>query len=338
VGGTISIIEDGSERVSEANSETASIVHLGLCRYSTYNFGTVRFYAFRIRKYVEPEPAHGAWGPEERSILWPNLSFASVIWGTSTNYTTLERTLSKEVCEWIYEIFSDTNLYSYCHNYWGNDTQQLRVYNNISYCDAYFNYTTVFYKGHGFYSDSWPDGREHYWVYDNETSTDSTNWIVDNATYHCMTTFRHDFVFLWACQQANIKGDISGNDSWGMAASWLGSYSLSDNGYIETADTSDQCFIGFENVSMPFENSTHYSNYLYAHFAALFYYYAIEGHFTVKNALDAAAAVSCGEPWFGDTELYKGYNYTWWNSIEQKWETSICKMRVYGDGDHMIPG
>jgi len=52
-------------RVSESNTQTPDRVHLGIFRYSTYTFGNVRFYAFKIRKYVDPEPSHGVWGSEE---------------------------------------------------------------------------------------------------------------------------------------------------------------------------------------------------------------------------------------------------------------------------------
>jgi len=64
-GGTIVISDSGTQRVSEANSEVPSIFHLGIGRYSTYAFGTQRFGAFKIRKYVSPEPSHGSWGSEE---------------------------------------------------------------------------------------------------------------------------------------------------------------------------------------------------------------------------------------------------------------------------------
>jgi len=63
--GNIKVEVDGTLRVDEANSQTPNVVHLGIARYSSYGFGTERFYAFKIRKYVSPEPSHGAWGPEE---------------------------------------------------------------------------------------------------------------------------------------------------------------------------------------------------------------------------------------------------------------------------------
>jgi hypothetical protein len=64
---TIVITESGTQRVSEVNSETPDRFHLGIVRWSTYAFGTQRFGAFKIRKYVSPEPSHGSWGSEETS-------------------------------------------------------------------------------------------------------------------------------------------------------------------------------------------------------------------------------------------------------------------------------
>jgi len=65
LGGNIEIFEDTISRVDEANAETPDRVHLGVGRYLSYGFATIRFYAFKIRKYVSPEPTHGAWGSEE---------------------------------------------------------------------------------------------------------------------------------------------------------------------------------------------------------------------------------------------------------------------------------
>jgi hypothetical protein len=66
VSGNIHVSIDGTERLNVANSDTIDRILLEIARYSTYTFGTERFYGFKIRKYVSPEPAHGAWGQEER--------------------------------------------------------------------------------------------------------------------------------------------------------------------------------------------------------------------------------------------------------------------------------
>lgn len=67
VSGAITITDDGTVRVNaEANSQTPDRIELGIQKlYAGYDFGTKRFYAFLIRKYVSPEPAHSTWGTEE---------------------------------------------------------------------------------------------------------------------------------------------------------------------------------------------------------------------------------------------------------------------------------
>ena len=65
-GGNIHITEDTTERVNEANSETPDRIHLGIERYSTYSFGTKRFYAFKVRKYADNPPTYG-FGSEENA-------------------------------------------------------------------------------------------------------------------------------------------------------------------------------------------------------------------------------------------------------------------------------
>lgn len=62
--GNIHIEVDSTERVNEANAETPNIVHLGISRLTTYEFGTARFYAFKIRKYASGPPTY-AFGSEE---------------------------------------------------------------------------------------------------------------------------------------------------------------------------------------------------------------------------------------------------------------------------------
>ena len=56
LGGTITIKEAETTRVSEANAETPDRIHIGLSKLSGHTFGTVRLYAFKIRKYADPEP------------------------------------------------------------------------------------------------------------------------------------------------------------------------------------------------------------------------------------------------------------------------------------------
>lgn len=60
--------EDANLRIDDTVTPNAiSRLHLGLGRYQNYAFGTTIFGAFKIRKYVTPEPVHGSWGVESQS-------------------------------------------------------------------------------------------------------------------------------------------------------------------------------------------------------------------------------------------------------------------------------
>jgi len=89
--GTITILDSGTQRVSEANSETPSIFHLGISRTIDTAFGTQRFGAFKIRKYVSPEPIHGSWGTEETPNNPPtnDLLDLDLFWATYKDEKTL---------------------------------------------------------------------------------------------------------------------------------------------------------------------------------------------------------------------------------------------------------
>jgi hypothetical protein len=93
-GGTIVISDSGTQRVSEANSEVPSIFHLGIGRYSTYAFGTQRFGAFKIRKYVSPEPSHGSWGSQETSGVAYTVDLTQTITTTLTPATKTDFVIS----------------------------------------------------------------------------------------------------------------------------------------------------------------------------------------------------------------------------------------------------
>ncbi len=63
--GNITLTQNGTDRIERPNSDTVDRLLWETSRYQSYGFGTERLYAFRIRKYVTPEPIHGSWGAEE---------------------------------------------------------------------------------------------------------------------------------------------------------------------------------------------------------------------------------------------------------------------------------
>jgi nucleoside-specific outer membrane channel protein Tsx len=113
---------------------------------------------------------------------------------------------------------------------------------------------------------------------------------------------------------------------------------LNEDGYANP-DNSGRCFISFANVSINFKNVTGYSSYNYGDFAEKFYYYALNGY-SIKDALDSATRLTHGEDtyYYSQCQLYyptRGY----WMDDPRPGETGQfkCYMRVWGDGNHVIP-
>jgi hypothetical protein len=101
--GNIHVELDGTERLNIANSDTSDRVLLEIAQYgTTYGFGTERFYAFKIRKYVSPEPSDGSWGSEE-SGFEGSYSFSEVVKVLGVNGFGVDRGFG---------VFSVTNLLS----------------------------------------------------------------------------------------------------------------------------------------------------------------------------------------------------------------------------------
>ncbi|WNZ28675.1 MAG: DUF2341 domain-containing protein [Candidatus Bathyarchaeota archaeon] len=309
--------------------------------------GTYRDYGL-YRKLVDPEPTHGDWGhPVENDT--PTTNNAFIIWGTQhypstqfnytingINYTSnsaAELALSESVCDYVYDLVNDAQQY-YIRNYWGDPTQEEAVYDNVSYCETNYNYTAIFYKGH-FWTTTcpWSCGNTHYVMYDNSSAT-----IIDYEINSNMTSGTHDFVFLWMCEVGgtNETGGIDANHSWGMLASWMDRDDLGSNGY-SSPDGTDHVFISFENTSVDFCIPTGFDSYNYSHFAYLFFDYALNSFMTVNEALDAASEDVFNQADFGSTALYNGYNYTWYDPRIPGYVEDKCYLRIYGDGDHIIP-
>ena len=85
-------------------------------------------------------------------------------------------------------------------------------------------------------------------------------------------------------------------------------------------------------MSTQLKVNSEFINYNYGDFVRRFYYHAIVEHRTVNYALDLAMNdMGTWRHTFGASELSTGYS-VWHNGIE--WE---CKMRVYGNGNMVLP-
>lgn len=252
---------------------------------------------------------------------------SATMWGTSQYENNYEREASEYTCDYIYDRFVATNHYDHVANAWGPDTQQDTVYSTVWYFENYYDFATVFYKGHTFFYDH--NGHRHYFIYDNEGGGVDDR-IVDITVHDQMDNSIHDFVFLWSCFVGDEIGSINGAHSQGMPASWLDTTSLSLDGYVNP-DNSDHCFIGFRNVSLPFVQETDYQDYNYGDFCRRFYYYALNsGAYTLRLSLYYASYNTLGCSYLV-SPLYEGY---WWYEEGVYW---YSRMEVYGDGNFELP-
>lgn len=112
--GKIAVVEGGNERVNETNSEIIDRVHLGLSKLSA--FGTIRFGAFKIRKFTSPEPIHNGWGVEEEEF--PNTQPNNV----SMTITNLDTST----------IYAEYRTYLINHTFWDNETNVEHSLANIT--------------------------------------------------------------------------------------------------------------------------------------------------------------------------------------------------------------
>jgi hypothetical protein len=234
--------------------------------------------------------------------------------------TQAEQTASSNVCSAVFLAFNQTGQYSYVQNYYGSQTQSTTVYSETNYCDAYYNFATVFYKGHSLWDTSTIP--YHYYLYDNDGGG-SSDRITDGAIAVQMTTHVHDFVFLWSCGMANDQGVINPPIAYGMSACWLYRDDLS--GYHGYPDYTDHCFISFVYMSPDFTQGTQYNDHTVGQFVTSFYGYATDGQHTIDMALDQAAN-SCFGCNFESTWMYTGY---WYDNF---W----CYIAEWGDGSMML--
>ncbi|MEM5879201.1 MAG: DUF2341 domain-containing protein, partial [Candidatus Aenigmatarchaeota archaeon] len=142
LGGNISIEINGTIRVNEANSQTPNRVHLGIARSSTYAFGTIQFYAFKIRKYTTPEPTYSI-GVEEGS--WTIDSWVSFSGGTWSNVTKIiNSTVGATIawCVYANDSYNNWNITS-CQNPFTYVTTKATV--NVSSCSVLNQEGAIYY-------------------------------------------------------------------------------------------------------------------------------------------------------------------------------------------------
>jgi len=295
--------------------------------------------------------------------VWSRPPVAVTIWGSQQyaeyNETimggTSEKLLSGQVAGDVMTYFGNTGRYIYQYPGWGEGTYPANVYTKVNACESDYALSVFFYKGHSWevyknatYNSCGVPGCQfqHYSVYDNEgpqapgqagNLTNNDGVIADYLIHEQMSSFTHGLVVLWTCGSAwqNATGGFSGSHSWGWEASFMGTTSLSSDGY-QSPDGSGRCFIGFDNFSIWYRTSTLYQSNNYGDFIRQFFNYTLKGY-NIRQSLDLATIHthnSTAIPSYRNCTLYTGYTMV---DPRSPWPNVTCWMRVRGDGDLIIP-
>jgi hypothetical protein len=183
-----------------------------------------------------------------------------------------------------------------------------------------YDHVAMFHHGHGGMSPEVPrrDYFDDDWDYYNPSVSDE---IWDYHVYPYTSSSKHFFVFIWTCRQGDFIGGYYGPYVYGMPYCW------------HHGVTSGDCFIGFQDASMPLtQDSIHYPYTPYVNWTLSFVDYVTRNHYTVGQALTQASldnyAIS-----FIQTELYQGYEeacheFDGWPIGEQ---CDSGRMRIYGN-------
>lgn len=254
---------------------------------------------------------------------------SSVMWGSRYNQPDEEKTAAADVCNYIKNRFNWYTNYDLKYDGYGMYTTKSNVEYLTTSCNNNYDYSVVFYTGHG-----WPehpiDGVKHYHVY-SDGSYLWANGIQDVSIQQKTTGETHYFVFLWACFQGNEVGYLDETGAVGMPFAWTQQDDLNLNGY-DNHDGSPYCFLGFYNTSIPLHHDVGPYNYEYSNFVKYFYYFLTYHHETIEEALDDASDWVFNNATFSESPLWDGFE--WYDPTHNK--TVNGWMKVYGDSDNTL--
>ncbi len=274
-----------------------------------------------------------------------NATHIGVTWGsTYLVETQFQEPANSDACSYISNLINGRANWA-ANNFYGASTTEYNVHYTSDAVKNNGNYDILatFHVGHMY--PSFVSGTRHYSYYGSQGST---NGIKDWNLYS-HTGAKHYFTFIWSCTQADLididddgDGDVYGfydyeNNSGvvGMPYSWTHTTSMNQNGYA-SPDAGSYCYISFENTSKPLsDNSEFGDDNNYGDFLKAFYYHAIVNHDSIKTALDHATQDMgiAGKYYFSQTWLYNGY----WEYSQQHGMWFFCKMRVFGNGNMVLP-
>lgn len=190
---------------------------------------------------------------------------------------------------------------------------------------------------------------------------DSANDIFDYQIYGATSAGNNYFSFISACmsgktdlQYSHPPPDILGEGEYGanpypnhsgapigMPYAWTHNASGIPNEGYQNPNSGGYCYIGFPwgspALALPIDNYWFNTTATYCDFVHEFYYYVLDCHDTVNQALDLASQSCFSTALFRDTALYVGF-VSHWPYMSEK-NLTFSTMAVYGNGNmYLYPG
>ncbi len=298
------------------------------------------------------------------------VSNVSVIWGSRYQQPTYEIDAMELTATTINNYFNGRYPSWASQNAFATPgvTKGSNVYSTAQYCRDNYAFVATFHAGHfvkipvdryiivGYVYYPYPHPifeyagtTMHFGYYGDfgDYTSAYNNRVQDNYLYP-YTGNKHRFTIIWTCVNADLfdtNGDQIGDtygyydDAYigggavGMPYAWTRTTTLSQNGYA-ASDSSNFCYIGFENNSRALTDNSEFINKNYGDFVRRFYYLAVVNRYSIKYALDIAVNdMGTWHQYLWQTELYSGY----WGEDMQGQLTMWCKMRIYGNTNMVLP-
>jgi hypothetical protein len=270
------------------------------------------------------------WGPS-----WypqPNGSPSTdPLWLKYWNY---EQPAQSTTAAYITSIASQAGQNWQATNNYGPNTTNSTVYTHSQLIrgNPAFDFVATFHVG-----DFYPTNIGGTWHYAYYGSNGASNGILDKDLVS-YTSAKNKFSLIWTCANGwvNIPNNINyyyyidtqyNTGIVGMAYAWTQKSNMGTTGYV-SPDNSGVAYIGFENTPKWLSDNSDFKTKNYGDFCREFYS-NLFNHNSVNTSLNSAAAYAMGgsQYTFQNTLLCSGY-----------WDSGyLCRMRVLGDGNMILP-
>jgi hypothetical protein len=219
-------------------------------------------------------------------------------------------------------------------NLYGSLTTQSEMLSVTYSQEQNYGWNTALYIGDSIFpSNQYPGPPQNLWLYPNDydiTHQQIWDFYIDMATGQGT----HYFVFLWSCGSANFIGagqPTQYGQAWGMAYCWTKKDGgmISSDGYGNPWGSAT--FIGFQygSPNLDQKDPNYPNGGTYSTFLQRFYYWAVQQHRPINDALNRAAQDISGNPQatLQSLKLKTGYY------VQGLWSY----IRVFGNGNMVIP-